>query len=105
NQMFVVAVASGEIIFTGSVPWVMACWLDAGRLIFGHHTYSGLEQKGPDTWEAGAWILDVAARTTTPLPPRYLTGPFAVSEDGRRLALVRKGTEIQVFSVADGLGG
>jgi len=105
NQVFIVEAASGKIIFNGSGRWVTAAWLDAGRLIFGHHTYSGLEQKGPNTWEEAAWIYDLAARTTTPLPPRYLTGPFAVSEDGRRLALVRDGTGIQVFSVADGFDG
>lgn len=105
NQVFVVNPASGVIIFTHNVSRGTACWLDSGRLIFGQHTWSGLVKTGPDTWTAGAWVFDLTARTTTPLPPRYLTGPFALSPDGRRLALVHGGTEVEVHSLAGGFSG
>jgi WD40 repeat protein len=105
NQVSVVELASGGVRFTGAVSRGTACWLDSGRLIFGQHTWSGLVRTGPDTWAAGAWTFDLATRTTNPLTPRYLTGPFALSPDGRRLALVHGGEEIEVHLLAGGLAG
>ena len=105
DQLLVVETATGKLLHAAKAVGATACWLTSERLIFGLHTHYGLAKRGPDTWEEAAWIFDLAALTTTPLPPQEFTGPFALSEDGEHLALVKHMQEVQVFRVAAGFDG
>ena len=106
DQMLIVETASGTAIHTAHAVGANACWLSAGQLIYGWDPVYDSSKKGPDTWEETAWIFDLATRALTPLPPRGFTGPFAVSENGTRLAFVKHGgSDVLVFPVADGFAG
>ena len=103
TRVFVVDIASGAVLADFALAEKRtAAWLDNGRVITGYRGDVAVPEKSPGVFEDSAWILDVAGKSFTALPPRAFQGPFALSPDGQRIALVRQLRMVELFEVDAG---
>lgn len=101
----VFATDTGAPGFRAAESVSLAAWLDSGRILGSADPRFAVPSSAPGRMADSAWLYDLATGAGAALPPRGYLGPFALSPDGQRLALVRENSAVEVWRLTDAFHG
>ena len=94
NDLVIVADKTQSIIHqTKMMPGSSALWLDPSLVLYALPP----GELGADMPEESAWLYDVSDGSTTPLRRGDWSAPMAVSQDGTRVAIVRRSKKVVLY--------